>query len=171
MTIDSFPSHYELFSSKNDPHSPFAKKNPLKLSPRQEWPTLESCFGWSSTYIPYFDKINEEGHEEPDFEIVDHQDAEEPLYQPRKSTTTHIAKETQKASEEGKRIQFDNTSPKWKESGTKLYVLESAESVTPSPGIEETVSEVMSETQLKVVEWLLPALVRMWEMKRLYSIN
>lgn len=56
-TIDSFALTYLDRQNKSNPKSSFSPDhNPLK--PAQEKSTIANTFGWSSTYVPYFDPLN-----------------------------------------------------------------------------------------------------------------
>jgi len=83
MTVDNFIDHYHNLKNPTEEAravSPY-RSGTKKLAHRDE-PTLANTFGWSSTYIPYFDKINSTSDTADigdDFEIVDKQDAESPI--------------------------------------------------------------------------------------------
>lgn len=63
-----FLDQYELRFKANSPKRISPSKHPLKMNKREE-PTLDNTFNWSSTYIPYYDKIANDN--ESSFDIVD----------------------------------------------------------------------------------------------------
>jgi len=75
LTPTDYLDIYESKFRANSPRRISPSKHPLRLNTR-EAPTIENTFDWSSTYIPYFDRVQTDDSEV--YDLVDSQDAENP---------------------------------------------------------------------------------------------
>ena len=55
LTVENMKEHEEERRLRV-PKRPSPMRHPLRLGTKRESPTFENTFGWSSTYVPFFDK-------------------------------------------------------------------------------------------------------------------
>ena len=151
--------HHELMVSPQKSPVASPSRHPLTRRPTLRKPTLETCFGPSSTYVPYYDTLFKQKkvkENDSSFELLDHPGAEstkpvkprQEVLEPEEEQKEEEKTEDDEKEKEKKVVQCEADSIPM--TSLQEMELEHRRNVSSNEDIMAYKSSVMSDQQIKI---------------------